>query len=364
MVVLHYAGISENKSSGVSVIVPEIVNAQSRILTVGLYNYGQSTFALKDEVVYIDNKDNDDYHSFPAPFNKPELVVFHSPFGLKKSIRIAKMLYEEKIPYIIVPHGCFSKYALAKKKFKKWVAMNIVFRSMFNNAAAVQFLSVGEKEASVLQEKAIVVPNGIHMPHNIIRKKNESKINITYIGRKDVYHKGLDLLIEACGIIKDELKELNVEVEIYGPNKEEDTQSVKDLISKNNVGDVVFDYPAVYDAEKSEKFIKSDIIVLLSRFEGLPGVILEAWSFGCPTLLTPGTNMSDEAVENNCGWKTQGDVQEIANTILEICMNRKSIEEKAAQTRTYVEREYAWEIIAEKYKKTYEGVIEKYDSIK
>ena len=62
MVVLHYAGISENKSSGVSVIVPEIVNAQSRILTVGLYNYGQSTFALKDEVVYIDNKDNDDYH--------------------------------------------------------------------------------------------------------------------------------------------------------------------------------------------------------------------------------------------------------------------------------------------------------------
>ena len=32
MVVLHYAGISENKSSGVSVIVPEIVNAQSRIL--------------------------------------------------------------------------------------------------------------------------------------------------------------------------------------------------------------------------------------------------------------------------------------------------------------------------------------------
>ena len=108
---------------------------------------------------------------------------------------------------------------------------------------------------------------------------------------------------------EDELKELNVEVEIYGPNKEEDTQSVKDLISKNNVGDVVFDYPAVYDAEKSEKFIKSDIIVLLSRFEGLPGVILEAWSFGCPTLLTPGTNMSDEAVENNCGWKTQGDVQ-------------------------------------------------------
>ncbi len=76
-------------------------------------------------------------------------------------------------------------------------------------------------------------------------------------------------MIEACGIIKDELKELNVEVEIYGPNKEEDTQSVKDLISKNNVGDVVFDYPAVYDAEKSEKFIKSDIIVLLSRFEGL-----------------------------------------------------------------------------------------------
>ena len=45
-------------------------------------------------------------------------------------------------------------------------------------------------------------------------------------------------------------------------------------------------------------------------------------------------------------------------------MNRKSIEEKAAQTRTYVEREYAWEIIAEKYKKSYEGVIEKYDSIK
>ena len=113
MVVLHYAGITKTKFSGVSVIVPKIINAQTDFAQVGLYNYGNEHFEISDAAVDIKTVcGNDDYHSFPEPFSKPDIVVFHSPFGIPRCAVIAKMLKKDKIPYVVVPHGCFSNFAM------------------------------------------------------------------------------------------------------------------------------------------------------------------------------------------------------------------------------------------------------------
>ena len=70
MNVLHYAGIRKNMSSGVSVIVPEIVSAQSELMNVCFYNYGESSFETSNNIISLDRQSNDDYHTFLPPFNK------------------------------------------------------------------------------------------------------------------------------------------------------------------------------------------------------------------------------------------------------------------------------------------------------
>lgn len=361
MNVIHYAGIEKNQSSGVSVIVPEIINSQTELMNICFYNYGRESFDINDKVIQFNGSQDDDYHNFPEPFNHPDIVVFHSPFGIKKSVSIATMLIKECIPYIIVPHGCFSSNALAKKRIKKWIGMNFIFKKMFIGSAAIQFLSKGEMFESVYNDKGVVIPNGIKMPNSIRQGKRNSSdeaIKIVYIGRKDVYHKGLDRLIEACSFIKKELVELNVSLSIYGPYDKDGGTSFKRLIESKNVKGIVNDLPPIFGKEKEKVLISSDIFILTSRFEGLPGVVLEAWSCGCPTILTGGTNMADEAYNNKCGWKVSDDPQDIADLVLQICRDRKEIAEMSEQARTYVKTHYNWGSIAKLYEKQYRKVLE------
>ena len=356
MNVLHYAGISENHASGVSVIVPQIVSAQAEVMQVCLYNYGETSFPVGNGAVALNGAANDDYHTFPEPFKRPDIVVFHSPFGIRKSVRIAAMLQKENIPYVVVPHGSYSAPALAKKRLKKWLAMRLHFRKMFAGAAAIQFLSEGEKLSSAYNEKAIVVPNGVLFPETVCRAERRDGLRISFVGRKDIYHKGLDLLVGACALAKDTLKARGAQVCLCGPYQG-DGRALKALISENSVEDIVLVCPPVFGADKEKLFLETDVVALTSRFEGLPGTVLEAWSYGCPTLLTLGSNMAQEAVENGCGWKTENDVHDIAEALINICSNRTKITEKAAAASGYVRAAYHWKKIAERYSVEYEKII-------
>lgn len=359
MNVVHYAGVSENMSSGVSVIVPEIVNAQSELMNVCFYNYGDSSFKINDNVMTLNRQHNDDYHTFLPPFNKPDIVVFHSPFGIRKSVFISAMLRKEKLPYVIVPHGSFSAYALKKKRLKKWLAIEFFFKKMFSGASAIQFLSLGEQAVSIYKEKGIIIPNAVKLPISVTHNENRGGIRIAFVGRKDIYHKGLDLLIKACGNIRDELKKRNVGVYLYGPYENNSKNELQLLISENALEDIVFDCPPIYGKKKEDVFQQIDVIALTSRFEGLPGIVLEAWAHGCPTLLTPGTNMAEEASVNNCGWKAESSVCDIGNKIMEIIENPNYIREKSNAAFDYVRDKYHWSGISKKYVSEYKAIIER-----
>lgn len=168
MVVLHYANISRNKASGVSVIVPQIMNAQTEFAQIGFYNYGKEIFDTVQGVTRIsDTYSQDDYRTFPVPFNRPDIVVFHSPFGMPRIIALAKMLKKDGIPYIIVPHGCFSSFAMKKKWLKKRIARFLFMDRVVKSSACMQYLSDGEQRASVYDTKYFIIPNGIFAPEYV-----------------------------------------------------------------------------------------------------------------------------------------------------------------------------------------------------
>ena len=358
MVILHYAGIGKNNASGVSVIVPQIMDSQTTFAHVGFYNYGKESFDTVQGVTRIsDTQSNDDYHSFPPPFNRPDIVVFHSPFGIPRCVRITKLLKKDGIPYVVVPHGCFSSFAMKKKRLKKSIARLVFMDRVVKDSAGIQYLSDGEKRASVYNTDCFIVPNGIFVPE-YVEKDRKELLEISFIGRKDIYHKGLDFLIEACKINKEQLKD-RVRVNIYGPEHKGQVKSVSQLINESGVGDFVFDFPAVFGEDKVKVYANTDVFVLTSRFEGQPVAILESWSNGVPTLVTPGTNVAKECSENECGWSVELNATSIANMLTHLTSNQEEILRYSRSAHRYVEGTYSWDNISSIYCKEYQAICDK-----
>lgn len=355
MVVLHYASVSRNNASGVSVIVPQIMNSQTAFAQVGFYNYGKESFDTIQDVTRIsDFHSKDDYRTFPAPFNCPDIVVFHSPFAIPRIVALAKILRKAGIPFIIVPHGCFSSFAMKKKWLKKRIARLVYMDRVVKASAGIQYLSEGEKNVSVYDKQSFIVPNGIFVPEYVEKDRKEI-LEISFIGRKDLYHKGLDYLIEACGIAKDQLRD-KVRINIYGPASDQQAAMICQLVTTHDVQDFVFDLPPVFGGEKTKVYMDTDVFVLTSRFEGQPVAILEAWSNGVPTLVTPGTNVAEECSKNGCGWSVAPNAQAIAEKLIYLTNNREKIAQSAKNAYCYVNKKYSWENIAKIYCAEYQDI--------
>ena len=88
-------------------------------------------------------------------------------------------------------------------------------------------------------------------------------------------------------------------------------------------------------------------MLLTSRYEGFPMTILEAWSYGNPCLVTPGTNVADEIAINNLGWTVNLTADSIADGIKKALKDYSvSRADYVSRCKEYVCKNYSWKIIA------------------
>ena len=90
------------------------------------------------------------------------------------------------------------------------------------------------------------------------------------------------------------------------------------------------------------------MFVLTSRFEGQPVSLTEAFSYGLPVLVTPGTNFADIVSENRCGWTAAFDAREIADRMLYIADHPQEIGECSLNAWNFAKEHYNWDAAAKK----------------
>ena len=361
MNIIHIANINNNKTSGVTVAVQQHINWQSKYANVAFYNFKEIKVELDKEVTLLDIKKYPkwDIKEFPYPFNNPDLVIFHDVFACIKFNKVAKTLYKNKIPFIIVPHGSFTRQALDIKKFKKQIALKTILKTLVYKASAIQYLSEVEKKNSTIKNRYIILPNGTNIPDfNPVKLKENDGISFVYIGRKDIYYKGIDYLLDACKIALPNLLNSKSKVSIYGPDRNGSFAKIDDMIEEYELSKVVKNIDGVVDDDKVEVFKSSDVFILTSRSEGHPLSVLEAWSYGLPTLLTPGTGLDIEAEKNKCGWGAELSAESIAEQICYILENKDKISEYSYNAYEYVKKEYAGDNIAKLAIDNYKDLIE------
>lgn len=270
--------------------------------------------------------------NLPKPFNKPDLIVIQEIYKYKW--RLIHQIYRLGIPYIIVPRGCLTQKAQFQKHTKKTLGNLFLYKRFVSKAIAVQYLTKAEYESSgdKWNNKSFVIPNGVVTYSNKqwIAKKKSNTLRGVSIGRIAIYHKGLDILVEACAKVKDLITENNFIIDFYGPDRSNDREKLIALIKINGLqNNLIVHNHSVFSKEKEQILLNSDFFVMPSRLEGHPMGLIEALSYGLPSLVTRGSNMLDEIKLYDCGWTAEPDVESVANAIIKLIKEKGTIQYKS-----------------------------------
>ncbi|HCF15644.1 MAG TPA: hypothetical protein DER19_05940 [Eubacterium sp.] len=345
MKILHITATHLKPDGGVPIVLKKLVIEQNKI-----DNIKSTVISLVADVddmqcVFFKHVPIRNFNDFIVRYN-PDIAILHSFYYYQYNF-IVKSLIGMKIPYFIEPHGSFGRAALKKSYLKKVVANNTVFRKQIKKAYGFIFLNNAEKKDSKYKTcNDLVIPNGLDSSDISNEIKENQDFRLYYIGRYDVHHKGMDYLMKALEILDKE--KYSLEVVMWGKGAEKDEQY---LIKKQQS----FKYvnlcikPSIYGEEKKQQLEQIGPMILTSRYEGFPMTVLEAWGFGNPCIVTEGTNVADEVVNNGLGWRTRLDAKSIANCI-KVAVEDYSVNKKEYifNTKKYVLDNYGWEKIAQR----------------
>ena len=130
------------------------------------------------------------------------------------------------------------------------------------------------------KNKIEIINNGVFIPEENTNIFTNDQINITIVSRL-VSHKNIKKIIRAISDLNDPLIYLNIIGD--GP---ELNQLQRISLESNNKDNIIFHGKLNRD-DINHIFLKSDIYIQASNYEGLPHSLLEAMSYGIPVLCTP-----------------------------------------------------------------------------
>lgn len=357
MKILHIASLHNIVTNGVGIAVPQHIRAQEKYADVALINiFGLEIPNIAKQIAYSQKSIEKilEVNNF-----RPDIVVFHEVYHIE-FCQIATWLYHRKIPYIIVPHGSMARNAQNKKRLKKIIGNVFLFNRFFRNAAAVQFLTSGERENSIIPSNtdSFIGTNGVFLPQKRKTDFSEDRAKGIYIGRLEPYIKGIDLLIKGIDQKRVILQKSGFHLNMYGPDILSFHTQVKELISQSNISSFVSVNERISGEEKENALLSADIFIQTSRTEGMPMGILEALSYGLPCLVTRGTNLGEIIELYDAGWVAEITTESVAEKLEQAIMERNKWEMKSRNARRLVEENFAWDKVEESTIKEYMDIVQ------
>lgn len=354
MNILHIAKIEQSCFKGVCVAVPSHILTQDKEANVAFININNIKIPeIKNQIPYLKPFKIENVKS---AWGTPDLVVFHEIYRIE-FIQMKNELKKAGIPYIIIPHGAITKNAQKKSRFKKLVANALLFDSFIKDAFSIQFLSEQEMVTSIGREKGFIGTNGINIPKKQKEAFNDDVIKLLFIGRIDVFYKGLDLLIEAVSEIKAFMEKHNVTLSLFGPDDDGGHKVTGEMIKKHGLSEIVTLSQGISGEEKEKELLNADIFIQTSRSEGMPTGILEALSYGLPCIVTTGTTLGDKINEYDAGWVADGDKYSIKESIMRAVSEKEKLKSKSNSARKLAENEFSWRKITFDTMKKYKEIV-------
>ncbi len=191
---------------------------------------------------------------------------------------------------------------------------------------------------------------------NLFNIKPTEKNYILYLGRYDIYHKGLDILIKAFENVSKKHKD--VQLILIGSGKDE--LKLKEMIENTDCRNQIKMLGFVSEKEKVKFISESLFICMPSRFEGFGIVAIESSACGKAVVGTQVEGLSEAIVHGETGLIVKPeDPDDLAKAMEKLLDNASLRQNLGKRGRKFAER-FSWEASAERYYKMCETLVKNY----
>lgn len=284
---------------------------------------------------------------------KPNIVHFHSVYIPSNAV-LGYLLRKYEIPYIVTPHGGLAENITQKNWWVK-IPYKFVFElPLLNNSKFVH--AVGDPNDAKkygVKTPILTIPNGLDLSiipdscnKNLLASQHievRGKRVFLFMGRLDITHKGLDILLE--GFAAADIP--NTVLIIVGPDKNGSLHTLEKLVKKLELDSKVIFVGPLYGKAKFDYLSGTDVFVHTSRWEGLSFAVLEAFASAKPCLLTPVADPLRMTQKYNAGIVVKPDTDSIAEGFQAFSkLENIELNEMGKNGLFMIEKEFSWLKIA------------------
>ena len=203
------------------------------------------------------------------------------------------------------------------------------------------------------KNKIETIHNGITIPEESAKKFTNDQTNITIVSRL-VTHKNIEKIIAAISDLNNSLIKLN----IIGDGPE--LNQLQSIASRSNNKENVIFHGKLQRDDVNSIFLKSDIYVQASNYEGLPHSLLEAMSYGIPVLCTPVGECKELLGNEDRGYELDLPVSKdnIKSKINEIVSDKNTASKKGEDGKVFVTETYSLTNTFKLYKNLFTNLLE------
>lgn len=255
----------------------------------------------------------------------PDVLAINQGFNFN-GVDLMAFAIQSKMNYVTISHavneGMWPNLSLRKKMIQGFG------NSRKNYFVSQDNLEVTEAQLGVRLQNSEVIRNPFNVPFDVeFEYPIQEQYHLACVGRYDFYAKGHDILLRV--LAQEKWKQRNLIVNFYGEGQ--DVENLKDLIHLYEIKYAnVHPYTDTIDIWKN-----NHALVLTSRFEGLPLVLVEAMLCKRLVIVTNVSGNKELVIDNETGFIATAPRPEYVDEAMErawqVRENWKSIGERARQ---------------------------------
>ena len=234
----------------------------------------------------------------------PSCTMFHL-HGVFNPVNVivARELVSLGIPYVYTPHDSYSALSLRTKYWLKRAYIALFETFLLNHAATVHALSdQGLNDIARFTRQPVTLVPCFALCPTIEFSTPEDRRDIAFLGRLDIFQKGLDLMLSAYQIYRDRYGG-EARLVLIGPPVNDSQSRLEQLCEELSLklGDEVIITGRVPEEKKLGLLAHSRVYLQLSRFEGFGLSVAEALALGLPVVISPGVPIAQSIVKSGAG---------------------------------------------------------------
>lgn len=214
---------------------------------------------------------------------------------------LSSLISKHKKIFVLTAHGAYNRVAMQKSALRKKIYYRLFEKKMLQTCRKIH--CIGESEVAGLhallpEAPTVLIPYGYDLgTTEPVNAGPQEKMIFGFVGRLDIYTKGLDLLLDAYEAFSQKTKAAELWIVGDGAGR----SFLEKEIAARRLEEKVLLLGSKFGQEKTELLQQMHVFVHPSRNEGLPISVIEAAGFGIPCLVSSFTNVGENIEKYRAG---------------------------------------------------------------